>query len=377
MVPALGDGKHRDASDRRVDARRPGVGCRRRRRALAGRPDADLRRQARPSPPRTAAAARGVLEQSKNKDARCRLPRVAEPERGRVDVFLESGGFPATVADLESDEFLDLESRVLRRAEDQRGARRRCEERRARAGSTCRARSYANSIFPDTVGQAYARTRRPERGPPRLAGSDRRRTATSRASPSTSSPQRHRCVRPVGLLPAARSSPDSTATHRPSPRRPPARRPPCAPSPSATRTSCSTASRSGSSPARCTTSGCTPTSGRDRIRKARLMGLNTIETYVAVERARPDAGDVRHRRAARPRPVPRPRRTPRACTRSSDRARTSAPSGTTAGCPRGCSRTAAVGVRRSEPRYLGAVDRVPRECLRDRRAAPDRRTADR
>ena len=37
--------------------------------------------------------------------------------------------------------------------------------------------------------------------------------------------------------------------------------------------------------------GCTPTSGRDRIRKARLMGLNTIETYVAWNAHEPRRGE--------------------------------------------------------------------------------------
>ena len=76
----------------------------------------------------------------------------------------------------------------------------------------------------------------------------------------------------------------------------------------------------------------------DRIRKARLMGLNTIETYVAWNLHAPRRGewDVTGRldlaRFLRRSPT-------RACARSCGRARTSAPSSTTAACRPGCSPT--------------------------------------
>lgn len=71
-----------------------------------------------------------------------------------VELFLASGGFPATVADLQSDEFLSYESEYF-------GGQKINEVLVAGADSVNSGwaylpwQSYANSIFTDTVGQAY------------------------------------------------------------------------------------------------------------------------------------------------------------------------------------------------------------------------------
>ena len=98
-----------------------------------------------------------------------------------------------------------------------------------------------------------------------------------------------------------------------------------------------------------------PDQWADRIRKARLMGLNTIETYVAWNAHAPARGEFDTDRAARPRPGSSTWSPPRACTPSCGRARTSAPNGTTAGCPAWLFADPRVGVRRYEPLYMAAV----------------------
>ena len=109
----------------------------------------------------------------------------------------------------------------------------------------------------------------------------------------------------------------------------------------------------------------------DRIDKARRMGLNTIETYVAVERARPVAGRVRPLRRARPRPVPAARR-----RRGDVRDRPARPVHLRGVGQRRAAGVAvprpSVGVRRYEPRYLDAVRSYLTQRLRSRRAAPGR-----
>ena len=114
--------------------------CRRRRRQLACGPDADLRRQAR-SPPRTAAAARPCIKQSKNQGSRPRLPQVAQQRPRGHRKFLAARRIPLHDRRArDSDEFLE------RRAPSTSVARRstRCSSRpprtSSRDGSTCRSR---------------------------------------------------------------------------------------------------------------------------------------------------------------------------------------------------------------------------------------------
>ena len=99
-------------------------------------------------------SAQVVLEQSKNKDLAAGFLRWLNSSDDSIDVFLESGGFPATVADLESDEFLNLESEYF-------GGQKINEVLVGAAKSVSKGweylpwQSYANSVYPDTVGQAY------------------------------------------------------------------------------------------------------------------------------------------------------------------------------------------------------------------------------
>ena len=76
----------------------------------------------------------------------------ADPES--IKVFMETGGFPATVAELESEEFLGFESEYF-------GGQKINEVLAGGAENVVEGwqylpwQSYANSIFSDTVGQAY------------------------------------------------------------------------------------------------------------------------------------------------------------------------------------------------------------------------------
>ena len=73
-------------------------------------------------------------------------------------------------------------------------------------------------------------------------------------------------------------------------------------------TSCSTDGRTGSSPGPLHYFRVHPDQWADRIRKARLMGLNTIETYVAWNAHAPRRGEFDTDGRPRPRPLPRPGR---------------------------------------------------------------------
>lgn len=95
-----------------------------------------------------------VLQQSKNKPLAAAFLRWLNSDQASIDVFLASGGFPATTADLESDKFLNYESEyfggqkineVLVDASKSVGT----------GWSYLPWQSYANSIYADTVGQSY------------------------------------------------------------------------------------------------------------------------------------------------------------------------------------------------------------------------------
>ena len=102
-------------------------------------------------------SAQVVLEQSKNKDLAAGFLRWLNTSDDSIGVFLESGGFPATVADLESDEFLNHESEYF-------GGQKINEVLAGAAKSVSKGweylpwQSYANSVYPDTVGQAYLKS---------------------------------------------------------------------------------------------------------------------------------------------------------------------------------------------------------------------------
>jgi len=95
-----------------------------------------------------------VTKQSKNPALAAGFLQWLNSSEDSIDVFLESGGFPATVADLNSDEFLNYES-------DYFGGQKINEVLVDAANSVSTGwqylpwQSYANSIYADTVGKAY------------------------------------------------------------------------------------------------------------------------------------------------------------------------------------------------------------------------------
>ena len=95
-----------------------------------------------------------VLKQSKNPALAAAFLKWLNSDPASIDIFLESGGFPATVADLESDEFLNAESEYF-------GGQKINEVLVDAANNVASGwqylpyQVYANSIFGDTVGQSY------------------------------------------------------------------------------------------------------------------------------------------------------------------------------------------------------------------------------
>jgi len=95
-----------------------------------------------------------VLEQSDNKPLAAAFLRWLNSDEASIDVFLESGGFPATVADLESDEFLT-------RTPEYFGGQEINRVLVDAANSVSEGfeylpwQAYANSVYADTVGQSY------------------------------------------------------------------------------------------------------------------------------------------------------------------------------------------------------------------------------
>ncbi len=99
-------------------------------------------------------SAQVVLEQSQNKALAAGFLRWLNSSQDSIDVFLASGGFPATLADLESDEFLSYESEYF-------GGQQINQVLVDAANSVGEGwqylpwQAYANSIYADTVGQSY------------------------------------------------------------------------------------------------------------------------------------------------------------------------------------------------------------------------------
>ena len=122
-------------------------------RRLARRPDADLRRH--PGERRERRRRPGRAQAEQEPGARGRLPEVAEQRPGAIKVFLASGGFPSTTADLNSQ-------RLPRQAPEYFGGQKINEVLVDGAKDVSTGwqylpfQVYANSIFGDTVGQAYA-----------------------------------------------------------------------------------------------------------------------------------------------------------------------------------------------------------------------------
>ncbi|MBB4911514.1 ABC transporter substrate-binding protein [Actinophytocola algeriensis] len=95
-----------------------------------------------------------VLKQSDNPDLAAAFVRWLNNDQASLDVFLESGGFPATTADLESSEFRDFSSPYF-------GGQKINEVLTTAATQVSSGweylpyQLYAETIFYDTAGQAY------------------------------------------------------------------------------------------------------------------------------------------------------------------------------------------------------------------------------
>jgi multiple sugar transport system substrate-binding protein len=99
-------------------------------------------------------SAQSVLKQSKNPALAAGFLRWLNHGESSIKIFLASGGFPATTADLRSAAFRD-------KASDYFGGQKINQVLTAAADSVAKGWSYlpyqlyANSIYPDTVGKAY------------------------------------------------------------------------------------------------------------------------------------------------------------------------------------------------------------------------------
>lgn len=95
-----------------------------------------------------------VLEQSSNPDLAAAFVRWLNHEQNSIDIFLDSGGFPATTTDLESSEFRDFSSPYF-------GGQKINEVLTTAATQVSSGweylpyQLYAETIFSDTAGQAY------------------------------------------------------------------------------------------------------------------------------------------------------------------------------------------------------------------------------
>jgi multiple sugar transport system substrate-binding protein len=96
-----------------------------------------------------------VTKQSGNPALAAAFLKWLNNDEESLEIFAESGGFPATVAQLESEDFLNVESEYF-------GGQKINEVLTAAAGEVREGWSYlpyqvyANSIYGDTVGQSYA-----------------------------------------------------------------------------------------------------------------------------------------------------------------------------------------------------------------------------
>ncbi|PPG90530.1 sugar ABC transporter substrate-binding protein [Rathayibacter sp. AY1F3] len=96
-----------------------------------------------------------VTKQSENPALAAAFLRWLNSDQASVDVFLQSGGFPSTTADLDSSDFTGQESEYF--------GGQKINEVLTQASKDVRSgwsylpyQVYANSVFGDTVGQAYA-----------------------------------------------------------------------------------------------------------------------------------------------------------------------------------------------------------------------------
>ena len=170
-----------------------------RRRQLARSPRC-RRTTAQPATAENGGSGRVRAEAEHEPGARGRVRQVAEPRRGREAVPRRTVASrrprPTSRTRRSSTRRVD----VLRRPEDQPGPHQPRPDRCVTGWSYLPYQVYANSIFGDTVGKAYADEVRPEPRPEGLAGRARRRTATSRASRSTADPVTHFAIGETDFL---------------------------------------------------------------------------------------------------------------------------------------------------------------------------------
>lgn len=96
-----------------------------------------------------------VTEQSKNPALAAAFLRWLNSDPESVKIFLESGGFPSTKADLEADAFVNQESEYFGGQKINEVLTQAATEVQT-GWSYLPYQVYANSIFGDTVGQSYA-----------------------------------------------------------------------------------------------------------------------------------------------------------------------------------------------------------------------------
>lgn len=96
-----------------------------------------------------------VTKQSKNPALAAAFLRWLNSDPESIDVFLESGGFPSTTADLEDPEFVGYESEYFG-GQKINEVLTQASKDVSSGWSYLPYQVYANSIFGDTVGQSYA-----------------------------------------------------------------------------------------------------------------------------------------------------------------------------------------------------------------------------
>lgn len=99
-------------------------------------------------------SAQSVVKQSKNPALAAAFLRWLNSSDESIDVFLGSGGFPSTVAQLNDDEFLNAAPEYFGGQEINKVLV-DASEHVAEGWEYLPFQVYANSVFPDTVGQAY------------------------------------------------------------------------------------------------------------------------------------------------------------------------------------------------------------------------------
>ncbi len=100
-------------------------------------------------------SSQAVIKQSKNPALAAAFLKWLNSSEESIDVFLENGGFPSTVAQLNAPEFLDATPEYFGGQEINKVLV-EASQNVSTGWEYLPFQVYANSVFPDTVGQAYA-----------------------------------------------------------------------------------------------------------------------------------------------------------------------------------------------------------------------------